>query len=127
MLGFDKEFIEHFNKIRGLDWKGLDLWIFGGIVSNWETKDIDTLIIGESIPEGFLSIITDLGPWDICYTNDPNSIWYPGDPPIKFKAYTVRDKWIYYNLPSKKQKLRFKYGVQYGKPIQLIKNGVFYF
>jgi len=127
MVGFDREFIEYFDKIRGLDWQGLDLWIFGGVVSNWETKDIDIRIIGDTLPKGFLKSIKELGPWDVTYTSDLNSIWFPGDPPIKFKAYTIRDKWIYYNLPSKKQKLRFKYGVQYGKPIQLIKNGVFYF
>ena len=124
MLGLDKEFLVYFDKIRGLDWTGLDLWIFGGIVSHWNTKDIDSIIIGDKMPEGFLKSIINLGPWDITYTQDPNSIWFPGDQPIKFKAYTVQDKWIYINLPSKKQKLRFQYGVKYGKPIQLINNGV---
>jgi len=123
MIGFDKEFLQHFNKIRGLDWTGLDLWVFGGIVSNWNTKDIDIRVIGESIPEGFLKSIVDLGPWDPTYTNEKDSIWFPGQRPIKIRVYTLQDKWIYCKLPSRKQKQRFKHGVKYGKPIQLIKNG----
>ena len=127
MLGFDKEFLEHFNKIRGLDWTGLDLWIFGGIVSNWETQDIDIIIIGDWIPEGFLKSIKELGPWDLTYTQDRNSIWYPGMRPIRFKAYTLQDKWIWHTVPTKKHKLRLKHGVKYGKPVKLIDKGVIQF
>ena len=124
MLGFDKEFIEHFNKIRGLDWKGLDLWIFGGIVSNWETKDIDIRIIGDTLPKGFLKSIKELGPWDVTYTSDLNSIWFPGDNPIKLTVYTSRDNWIYYKIPTPKHRNRLKHGIQYGNPIKLIDQGI---
>ena len=127
MIGFDQEFMEHFDKIRDLDWRGLDLWVVGGIVSNWKTKDIDSIIIGDTIPEGFLKSIKDLGPWDITYTNDPNSIWFPGDVPIKFKKYSMFNGWIYSSLPSVKQKNRLKQGIQYGNPIKLIDQGVIQF
>jgi len=124
MLGFDKEFLEYFDKIRGLDWTGLDLWVFGGIVSNWETEDIDSIIIGDRITEGFLKSIADLGPWDISYTNEMVKPWFPGDQPVKVKVLTPQNKWIYYKIPTRKHKLRLKHGVQYGKPIQLIRNGI---
>ena len=124
MLGFDKEFLEYFDKIRGLDWTGLDLWVFGGIVSHWNTKDIDSIIIGDKMPEGFLKSIINLGPWDISYTKDTSILWKPGDQPVKVKVLTPQDKWIYYKIPTRKHRMRLKYGVQYGKPIQLINNGV---
>tara|TARA_R110000782_G_scaffold5424_2_gene18724 strand:+ start:127 stop:525 length:399 start_codon:yes stop_codon:yes gene_type:complete len=127
VIGFDKEFMEHFDKIRGLDWKGLDLWVFGGIVSNWKTKDIDSIIIGDRIPEGFLKQIYNLGPWDITYTNEKNSIWFPGDNPIKFKLHTMFRGIQYCKLPSIKQKNRFKQGFKYGKPVKLIDQGVIQF
>ena len=127
MIGFDQEFMEHFNKIRGLDWTGLDLWVVGGIVSNWKTKDIDSIIIGDTIPEGFLKSIEDLGPWEVYYTNQVDKPWFPGDNPIKLRVYSALDNWIYYKLPTPKQKNRFKQGIQYGNPIKLIDQGVIQF
>ena len=124
MKGFDIEFITYFNRIRGLDWTGLDLWVFGGIVSGWDTKDIDTLIIGESIPKGMLKQIQELGPWDICYTKDTGILWKPGDRPVKIKVLTPQDRWIYYKIPTNKHKLRLKHGIRYSKPFQLIKQGI---
>lgn len=127
MIGFDKEFMEHFNKIRGLDWTGLDLWVFGGIVSNWNTKDIDSIIIGDRIPEGFLKSIYKLGPWDITYTNEVDKPWFPGDNPIKLRVYTARDNCIYYKIPTPKHKNRLKAGFKYGNPVKLIDQGVIQF
>ena len=127
MIGFDQEFMEHFNKIRGLDWTGLDLWVFGGIVSNWNTKDIDSIIIGDRIPEGFLKSIADLGPWDITYTNQVDKPWFPGDNPIKLTVYTSRDNWTYYKIPTPKHRNRLKAGYHYGNPVKLIDQGVIQF
>lgn len=127
MIGFDTEFREYFDKIRDLDWRGLDLWVFGGIVSNWKTKDIDSIIIGDTIPEGLLKSIEDLGPWEVYYTNEIEKPWYTGDNPVKLRVYSARDNWIYYKLPTPKQKNRFKAGIKYGKPVKLIDQGVIQF
>ena len=127
VIGFDTEFREYFDKIRDLDWRGLDLWVFGGIVSNWKTKDIDSIIIGDTIPEGFLKSIEDLGPWEVYYTNEIEKPWYTGDNPVKLRVYSARDNWIYYKLPTPKQKNRFKAGIKYGKPVKLIDKGVIQF
>ena len=125
MVGLNKEFKEYFDKIRDLDWTGLDLWVFGGIVSNWKTKDIDSIIFGDTLPDGFLKSIEDLGPWEVYYTKEVDRPWFPGDNPIKIRVYSARDNWIYYSIPTPKQKNRFKQGIRYEDPIQLIKNGVF--
>jgi len=37
----DQEFRGYFDQILDLDWSSFDLWAVGGIVSDWETHDID--------------------------------------------------------------------------------------
>tara|TARA_R110000803_G_scaffold192745_1_gene255644 strand:+ start:83 stop:469 length:387 start_codon:yes stop_codon:yes gene_type:complete len=127
MVGLNKEFKEYFDKIRDLDWTGLDLWVYGGIVSHWETKDIDAIIIGDTIPHGFLKSIEDLGPWEIYYTNQVEKPWFPGDNPIKLRVLSARDNWLYYKLPTATQKNRLKAGFRYGDPVKLIDQGVIQF
>lgn len=121
MLGFDEEFHKYFNVARELDWKGLDLWVYGGIVSGWHTNDIDATIIGPLGSHG--EVLMNSGPWDIYYQDKwPN--WIPGDFPINQKVQRANGKWVYYKLPTKKINWRQKHGYIYQPAIQLIKNGV---
>jgi len=121
MLGFDSEFHKYFNVARELDWKGLDLWVYGGIVSGWHTDDIDATIIGPLGSHG--EVLMNSGPWDICYQDKwPN--WIPGDFPINQKVQRTNGEWVYYKLPTKKINWRQKNGYIYQPAIQLIKNGV---
>ena len=46
MILGDKEYKQHIAKLVQLDWTGFDVVLFGGIVSGWETRDIDLLIWG---------------------------------------------------------------------------------
>jgi hypothetical protein len=121
MLGFDQEFHKYFNVARELDWTGLDLWVYGGIVSGWRTDDIDATIIGPVGLHG--ALLKASGPWDICYQAEwPN--WSPGDPQIKQRVQRTDGTWVYYKLPTPKINWRQKHGYIYKPAIQLIKNGV---
>ena len=126
----DPKFRAYYTEALRLDWTGLDLWVFGGIVSDWETADIDSMILGEADEARIAKLIQDLrkiGPW---------STWYGGEifhhrnnfQKVKIKvgyADYVEPKieWKWDKWPSTKMFMRIKKGQRYGKPVQLIQNG----
>ena len=121
MIGFDQEFHKYFNVARELDWKGLDLWVYGGIVNGWPTKDIDATIIGEVGLHG--ALLEASGPWDICYQAQwPN--WSLGDPELQQLVQRTDGEWLHYKIPTAKMNWRQKNGYIYQPAVQIIKNGV---
>ena len=69
----DPEFLGYLDLINDLDWYDYDLWAVGGIVSDWDTYDIDCIILGEYNEARLTEIITEmrkLGPWSPYYTQD---------------------------------------------------------
>ena len=71
----DPEFLGYLDLINDLDWYDYDLWAVGGIVSDWDTYDIDCIILGEYNEARLTEIITEmrkLGPWSPYYTADEN-------------------------------------------------------
>ena len=130
MIGFDEQFRAYYEEALKLDWTGLDLWVFGGIVSGWETADIDSMIHGEADEARIAKLIQDLrkiGPW---------STWYGGEiyhgrydnKKVQLRAgyahYTEpKIEWKWTKWPTTKLYMVLKSGKQYGAPIQLIQNG----
>ncbi len=129
----DTQFSEYYTELLKLDWTGLDLWAVGGIVSDWDTQDIDCVIMGdrpESEINALLLAASQTGPWSLFYTRDPRAITldrYTRRPTL----ITVGSKnsngdklnWRTFKFPMTKTMKRMKLGQYHGEPVQLIQNG----
>lgn len=129
----DAEFKSYLEEVTKLDWSGLDLTLFGGIVSDWETKDIDCRIMGEYDEERLAGLMLEmkrLGPWSPYYTNDSsiiNDFETPRKILIAFPDSTSRTNtkltWKWFKFPHTKWLIRKRKGILNGEPIMVIQNG----
>ena len=133
----DPKFLEEFEKIKDLPWGEQSLYVFGGILFDRPTLDIDCAIIGDYEPQRLAMLMTrmrELGPWDVCWTADPDAVRTDGEiqkrvvlakemfiPKHNSTKYSWKDGllWFYFTLPTKKQLAR----KEFGEPICLIQNG----
>jgi len=63
----DLDFKNYVNKLKFMDWLHYKLYIVGGILEGWETKDIDICVKGDrtsELPE-LLNKARSLGPFDM--------------------------------------------------------------
>ena len=125
----DPEFLGYLDLINDLDWYEYDLWAVGGIVSDWNTYDIDCIILGEWNEARLTEIMVEmrkLGPWSPYYTQDQQpfvsneehrrkmKVWFPHHDQL----INMWQKW-----PHMKWSMRKKLGILNGEPVQLIQNG----
>ena len=125
----DPEFLGYLDLINDLDWYDYDLWAVGGIVSDWDTYDIDCIILGEYNEARLTEIIVEmrkLGPWSPYYTADENPFVSNNEHRRKMLVYfTHHDKLIkrWQKWPHMKWSIRKSRGILNGDPVQLIQNG----
>ena len=139
----DEEYKGFIDLLMDIDWYDYDAWLVGGITGDWNTPDIDLIMLGDYDPKKIKEIQLQarvLGPFDICYSQDKRiTEWTYGDQPIKVQFCRTYSKtnarayarfggvwqddlyWLPFELPSRKMKQRKT--ANYGKPIQLIQNG----
>lgn len=127
----DAEFRAHYTELLKLDWTGLDLWAVGGIVSDWETNDIDCVVYGDR-PESEINTLfwqCD-AVWSLFWTKDPRAITmdrYSKKPTIitcysrNRNGDTLTER--RFKFPMTKNLQRMKRGMYHGAPVQLIQNG----
>ena len=72
----------YIKKLKLINWKGLKLWLVGGVLEGWETRDIDICLTGDRID----SIVFDgmqkareIGPFDMYY---PEKVYTPSQMPF---------------------------------------------
>ena len=117
-------------KLFQLDWTGFDVWAVGGIVSNWETPDIDLVLLGEYDEQRIVDLmvaVKQIGLIDMFYTQD--SRFHRHDAIYRDKQRSAQIKkgkleWNTLLFPTVKYKMKRKKGFYYGEPVQLIQNGV---
>lgn len=127
----DPQFKQYFDSILELDWTGLDLWAVGGIVSDWETEDIDCVILGDWDEARLYTLLKEMrerGPWSPYWTEDPDpfydnyvhrkkmKIWIPHSEAGKMRG-------IWWKWPTTKELVRRRQGIMNGAPVQLIQDG----
>jgi len=128
----DEKFVEYFAQVLELNWHGYDLWAVGGIVSDWDTHDIDCVILGDYDEPRLLQIMNrmkQLGPWSPYWTQDPKPfvgndehrrkmrICFPDSNDTDFMMKT------WWKWPNTKWMVRKRRGILNGDPVQLIQNG----
>jgi ribonucleotide reductase alpha subunit len=78
------------NKFKKINWEGFKLYLVGGILEEWETKDIDICILGELNSKQLfesMEAARKLGPFDLYYVNELRAL-DDGPYSIKFaKSY----------------------------------------
>lgn len=125
----DPEFLGYLDLISDLDWYDYDLWAVGGIVSDWDTYDIDCIILGEYNEARLTEIIVEmrkLGPWSPYYTADENPFVSNNEHRRKMLVHFIHhDKLIkrWQKWPHMKWSIRKSRGILNGDPVQLIQNG----
>lgn len=127
----DIQFREHYTELLKLDWSGLDLWVVGGIVSDWETQDIDCIVFGERDLERLNTLFNQLDSvWSIFYTEDPRAItmdrYSKSATLIKCYSRNKNGNTLIervFKFPMTKNLMRMKRGMYHGEPVQLIQNG----
>ena len=128
----DQEFRGYFDQILDLDWSSFDLWAVGGIVSDWETHDIDCIILGPHYENRLCYLMNEMkkmGPWQPYWTchprpligNDVHRTKILASIPDNLNKYKLHHMWI--KLPTLKQSMRKSRGIVNGAPVQLIQNG----
>ena len=127
----DPQFRAYYEELLKLDWTGLDLWAVGGIVSGWETEDIDCVVYGDRPEAEINALFLQCDQvWSLFWTDDPKAITM--DPRSKQQVYIKcysrnrhgdRLAKRHFKFPSTKNLLRMKQGLYHGAPIQLIQNG----
>ena len=124
MILGSKEFWNHVEGIMALDWSGMDLILYGGIVSGWETKDLDAVIFGDK--QKALDLIPQmmkLARWDVYWTTDERArAWHPTNEPITLTIARYRYEGQI-EIPTEKQQRRLGLGIEYGHNIPVIQNG----
>ena len=131
------KFLEEFEKIKELPWGEQSLYVFGGILFDRPTLDIDCAIIGPYEPQRLAMLMQRmkaLGPWDVYYTKDPDAVEWDGEtkktivtaremfiPKHNSTKYSWQDGllWYSFSIPTKKQLRR----QEFGEPICVIQNG----
>ena len=91
MIGLkDSVVIGLIKKLKDINWKGFKLYVVGGILEGWETKDIDICIQGEINTKQLFSSMEaarKLGPFDLYYVTVLKSM-YTGPYSVRFaKSY----------------------------------------
>lgn len=130
----DPQFRTYYNEMLQLDWTGLDVWVVGGIVSGWDTSDIDTIILGDRPEAEINALMLQLkqldGPWSPFYAKNDRAVTWNRYSKTRtlIKVYlanpssdTLREQT--YKFPTQKNHLRMKKGIYVGEPVQLIQNG----
>tara|TARA_R110002167_G_scaffold143766_7_gene333338 strand:- start:1449 stop:1847 length:399 start_codon:yes stop_codon:yes gene_type:complete len=59
------------NDLLKINWQGFKLYLVGGVLEGWETKDIDICILGEPNNKQLFNSMEEaraLGPFDLYYT-----------------------------------------------------------
>lgn len=113
-----------------LDWTGFDVWAVGGIVSDWETSDIDLVLLGEYDEPRIVDLLLatrTIGQIDMYYTQDPRFHRHDAIYRDKLKVANVKHDKLEWNtllFPTVKYRLKKKQGLYYKEPVQLIQNGV---
>lgn len=113
-----------------LDWTDFDVWAVGGIVSDWETSDIDLVLLGEYDEPRIVDLmvaVKQIGLIDMFYTQD--SRFHRHDAIYRDKQRSAQIKngkleWNTLLFPTVKYRLKKKRGLYYKEPVQLIQNGV---
>lgn len=130
----DEQFKEYYTQLLQLDWTGYDVWAVGGIVSDWDTYDIDLVVFGERDEERIYSLfeqVKTIGPFSPFWTTDERAVNLDRTsrkPTLihvgyQTPAYPNKLRFRTFKFPMTKQYLRMKQGLYHGAPIQLIQNG----
>ena len=130
----DPQFRAHYEELLKLDWTGLDLWVVGGIVSDWETEDIDTIVYGDRPETEINKLFLQCDEVWSLFWHTPEYVEksFKRDPRSKQQVYIKcysrnrhGDKLAkrHFKFPSTKNLLRMKQGLYHGAPVQLIQNG----
>ena len=130
----DPQFREYYSELLKLDWTGYDVWAVGGIVSDWETEDIDIIVFGPKDEPRINALFEALRPWPF----SPN--WCADERALSIDRYSrmttlitiglrnPRDpntlRYIVRKFPMTKTLMRMRKGIYHGEPVQLIQNGV---
>ena len=130
MILGDKEYKQHITKLVQLDWTGFDVVLFGGIVSGWETRDIDLLIWGHDEKKAIknMTSLMRAGQFDVYFTKQSYMMdWHPDKERVDFNCvkldYRGNPTWNSWHVPFDKQAIRMQQGIQYGENIKIIQNG----
>ena len=93
----NKEIADFIAKLLKLNWSGFKLYLVGGCLEDWETKDIDICIVGK-INEKLLfnncQAARKIGPFDLYYIGEKEP--YNGaelTKPITIRAAKSYDRW----------------------------------
>lgn len=131
----DTQFREYYSELLKLDWTGFDVWAVGGIVSDWETRDIDLVIYGERDEPRIIELfkaLKQIGPFSPFWTEDERAVKLDRysrkqtliTVRVQSDAYPDRLRPITFKFPMTKQYMRMKRGMFHGEPVQLVQNGV---
>lgn len=130
MILNDNEFKGYVDLIMDLDWSHMDVVLFGGIVSPWQTKDIDCLVYGTDEERAIHNMLEmqKMGPWDPYYTRQSYmKNWHPDNGRQDFQCTKVtlygKVSQHVWDVPFSKQQKRIELGIEYGRNIILIQNG----
>lgn len=68
----DLDFKNYLDKLKSMDWLHYKMYIVGGILEGWETKDIDICVKGNRTPTlpGLLNKARSLGPFDMYWVKN---------------------------------------------------------
>lgn len=89
--------IEYLTEIKKLNWSGFKLYLVGGCLEEWETRDIDICIVGKINEELLFNncqAARKLGPFDLYYIGEEKP--YSGadlTKPINIRAAKSYDRW----------------------------------
>ena len=67
----------YIHKLKAINWKGFKLWLVGGCLEEWDTRDIDICILGELNSKQLFSSIEEarsVGPFDMYYVKELKSL-----------------------------------------------------
>ena len=92
----DEEYKGFVDLLMDIDFYDYDAWMVGGITGDWDTPDIDLILMGPYDADRITEIMEEaekLGPFDICYTQDERiKTWTYGDSKIKVQFCKTYDR-----------------------------------
>jgi len=87
----DLKIKKYINKLLNLNWKNYKLYLVGGALQGWQTKDIDICILGPLDEKKIFDLMEkarSIGPFDIFYIKDELKSLYEGPFTVQFaKSY----------------------------------------
>lgn len=91
------DIIEKLQELKKLDWLGFKLYLVGGCLEKWDTRDIDICIVGDLDEDVLFNNCQEarkIGPFDLYYIGNEKP--YSGkdlSKPMKIKAAKSYDRW----------------------------------